>query len=255
MPEAPVPHAAVGGDFEGTWRLYRASLRHAWVPAALLALLWAALLGWLANRLAAADDLFALVTQAQALVSAPPFWRVVIAACCASTLLFCMLIAIIHAVAVGAPISLHGACARALRSFPAALAAAAVYMALTTLGTLLFFVPGALLWGMWQLWPVVMIAERTGPTLSFARSWTLMRHAWWSATTLTAVVTVAAVSIPLACNAMAMTLAVLAGAAAVPAQQVALLALGTSAALTAPLLPAALVAVYLAQLHRRPPGV
>ena len=82
-----------------------------------------------------------------------------------------------------------------------------------------------------------------------------MRQAWWSATTLTAVVTLAAVSIPLVCNAMGATLAMLAGADARPAQYVALIALGTSAALTAPLLPAALVAVYVAQLHRGASGV
>lgn len=255
MPEVLMPRMTVRGDFDGTWRLYRASLRYCWLPAALLALLWAGLLALLMSRLSAQDDLYALVSQVEALVSSDEFWRVVIAGCCVSTLLFCMLIASVHAVAIGAPIGAARACARALRAFPAALAAAAVYLALTTLGTLLFVVPGAWLWGMWQLWPVVLIAERTGPTLSFSRSWVLMRHVWWPATTLTAVVTMAAMSIPLVCNTFAVTLAVLAGADATAAQYVALLGLAIGATFTAPLLPAALVAVYEGRLQASGPAV
>ena len=258
MPETLVPRMMVSGDFDGTWRLYQASLRRCWVPAALLALLWSGLLGWLMSTLSAPDgqdDIYQLIEQTEAVLASANFWRVVLAACCVSTWLFCILIAIIHGVAVGAPIGLGAASAQALRSFPAALAAAAVYLALTSLGTVLFVIPGAWLWGMWQLWPAVLIAERTGPTMSLARSWVLMRQAWWSATTLTAVVTLAAVAIPLVWNAMAATFAMLAGADARAAQYVALVALGMGGALTAPLLPAALVAVYVAQLHRRAPGV
>jgi hypothetical protein len=237
------------------WLLYRASLRHCWLPAALLALLWAGLLGSLMSHLAAQDDVVLLVSQTEELVSSPAFWRVVTAASCVSTLLFCMLIAIVHAVAVGVPIGLATAFGRALRAFPGALAGAAIYLLLTTVGSLLFVVPGAWLWGMWQLWPVALIAEHAGPTASLGRSWVLMRGVWWPATTLTTVVTIAAVAIPLVCNAMAATLATLAGAGALQVQYVALLALAISAAFTAPWLPAALVAVYVAQLRARVSGV
>lgn len=255
MAETLVPRTNVTGDFDGAWLLYRASLRHCWLPAALLALIWAGLLGLLMSRLHAQDDVYLLVSQSEELVSSAAFWRVVTAACCISTLLFCMIIAIVHAVAIEIPIGLGTAFARALRSFPGALAAAAVYLVLTTLGTLLFVLPGAWLWGMWQLWPVVLIVERTGPTMSFGRSWALMRGVWWSATTLTSVVTVAAVSIPLVGNAVAATLAVIVGAGSLQVQYVALCALGISAVFTAPLLPAALVAVYVAQLRGRVSGV
>ena len=255
MAETLVPRTNLSGDFDGTWLLYRASLRHCWLPAALLALMWAGLLGLLMSRLNAQDDVYLLVSQTEELVSSAAFWRVVTAACCVSTLLFCTLIAIIHAVATGVSIGLGMAFARSLRSFPGALAAAAVYLVLTTLGTLLFVVPGAWLWGMWQLWPVVLIVERTGPTMSFGRSWALMRGVWWPATTLTSVVTVAAVSIPLVCNAVAATLTVIVGAGALQMQYVALCALGIGAAFMAPLLPAALVAVYVAQLRGRASGV
>ncbi len=251
MAETLMPRNNVNGDFDGMWWLYCASLRHCWAPAALLALLWAGLLGLLMSRLSATDDLFLLVSQTEELVSTSAFWRVVTAACCVSTLLFCMIIAIVHSVANGAPIGMAAALGRSLRAFPMALVDAAIYLTLTTVGTLLFVVPGAWLWGVWQLWPVALMAERSGPAVSLGRSRVLMRGVWWPATTLTAVATGVALAIPLVCNAMAATLAALAGAGPAQLQYVALLALGTSAAFTAPLLPAALVAVYVAQLRGR----
>jgi hypothetical protein len=249
MPETLMPRTNINGDFDGMWLLYRASLRYCWAPAALLALLWAGLLGILLSRLVAQDDVFLLISQTEELVASGAFWRVVTAACCVSTLLFCMIIAIVHAVAIGAPIGLATAFGRALRSFPGAMAGTVVYLTITTVGTLFFIVPGAWLWGIWQLWPVTMIVEGAGPASSLGRSRVLMRGVWWSGTTVTAVATTAAVAIPLVCNAVAAALAALAGADAAQVQYVALLALGISAAFTAPWLPAALVAVYLAQLR------
>ncbi len=39
---------------------------------------------------------------------------------------------------------------------------------------MLFIVPGAYLWGMWQLWLVVLVVERVRPDRSAGRSWQLM---------------------------------------------------------------------------------
>jgi len=257
MAETLVPRNTVSGDFDGTWRLYRASLRRSFVPAALLALLWATLLAKLMGRLdaVAQDDVWLLVSQTEDLLYSSAFWWVLVAAWCASTLLFCMQVAIVHGVAVEAPIGFGTALVRALRSFPGALVAGAVYVALTTIASLALLVPGAWLWGMWQLWPVALVAEGLGPTAALGRSWVLMRGAWWPGTTLTTVVTLVALFIPLACNGVAGTVAALAGLGAAQSQQAALLAWAASAAFTAPLLPAALVAVHVAQLRARAMGV
>jgi len=257
MAEILMPRNTVSGDFDGTWRLYRASLRHCFVPTALLALLWATLLARLMGRFdaVAQDDVWLLVSQTEQLLYSNAFWWVLAAAWCASTLLFCMLIAIVHGVAIEAPIGLATALSRALRSFPGALVAGAIYVALTSIASLAFIVPGAWLWGMWQLWPVALVAEGAGPIAAMGRSTLLMRGVWWPATTLTTVVTLMAIAIPLICNGLAGTAAALAGMAPSQLQHAALLAWGASAALAAPLLPAALVAVYVAQLRGRAFGV
>jgi hypothetical protein len=166
-----------------------------------------------------------------------------------------MLVAIVHGVAVEAPVGLGTALIRALRSFPAALFTSAIYVALTSIGSLVFFVPGVWLWGMWQLWPVPLVAEGAGPTAALGRSWLMMRGIWWPATTLTTVVTLLAIALPLICDAVAGAVAALAGMSTSPAQHAALVAWGVSAAFTAPLLPAALVAIHVAQLRGRAGGV
>jgi hypothetical protein len=257
MAEILMPRHTVGGDFDGTWRLYRASLRHCFVPAALLALLWATLLAQLMSRLdaVAQDDVWLLVSQTEQLLYSNAFWWVLAAAWCASTLLFCMLIAIVHGVAVGAPPGWGSTVGRALRSFPGALVGSAIYVALTSIASLAFIVPGAWLWGVWQLWPVALVAEGAGPIAAMGRSAVLMRGVWWPATTLTTVVTLMAIAIPLICNGLAGTVAALAGMAPSQLQHAALVAWGVSAAFAAPLMPAALVAVYVAQLRGRAFGV
>lgn len=257
MAEILMPRNTVSGDFDGTLRLYRASLRQCFVPAALLALLWATLLSQLMGRVdaAAQDDMWLLVSQTEQLLYSSAFWWVLAAAWCVSTVLFCMLIAIVHGVGVGAPIGLATAFARALRSFPGALVASAMYVSLTSLASLAFVVPGAWLWGIWQLWPVALVAEGAGPITALGRSGVLMRGVWWPATTLTTIVTLMAIAIPLICNGVAGTVSALAGMGASQLQHTGLLAWGVSAAFAAPLLPAALVAVYLAQLRVRAFGV
>ncbi len=247
MAETLMPRNIVSGDFDGTWRLYRASLRHCFVPAALLALLWATLLAQLMGRLdaVAQDDVWSLVSQTEQLLYSNAFWWVLAAAWCASTLLFCMLIAIVYDVAVGVLPAWGSTVGRALRAFPGALVAGAIYVALTTVGSMAFVVPGTWLWGVWQLWPVALLADRAGPIAALGKSWVLMRGVWWAATTLTTIVTLIAIAIPLIVNAVAGTVTA----------HAALLAWGVSAAFTAPLLPAALVAVYVAQLRGRAFGV
>ena len=131
------------------------------------------------------------------------------------------------------------------------LAGAAIYVALTSLGSLLLLVPGAYLWGMWQLWVVVLMIERTGPGNALGRSWALMRGLWWQGTTLTTVATVVAVAAPLVANGLVSVLGAILGASAAQAPLMALAALGVCLAVLVPLLPAALVAIYVVQQRRQ----
>ncbi len=251
MPEPSVSRMAVSADFDGMLRLYRASLRRCWLPGSLLALLWTGLLAVLIGRLSAQDDLLLLVGQVEELVSSSAFWRVLLAAACVSTWLSCAVIVLVHAVATDGSVGAGAAMARALRAFPGSLAGAAIYVGLTSLGSLLLLVPGAYLWGMWQLWVVVLMIERTGPGNALGRSRALMRGMWWQGTTLTTVATVAAVAAPLAVNGLVSILGAILGASAAQASLIALAALGVCLALAVPLLPAALVAIYVVQLRRQ----
>ena len=95
------------------------------------------------------------------------------------------LVAVIHAVAVpGTPAPAAAGFGPAVRALPAGLVAAAIFLVVTTLGTMAFFIPGAYLWGMWQLWLVALVVERIGPLASLRRSWHLMVGAWWRISTL-----------------------------------------------------------------------
>lgn len=250
MAEANARGLAVTADFDGLWLLYRASLRRCWLPGSLLALLWTGLLAALIRRLSAQDDLMLLVGQVEELVSSGGFWRVLLAASCVSTWLSCAVIVLVHAEATGGSVGAGAALARALRAFPGAVVGAAIYVGLTSLGSLLLVAPGAYLWGTWQLWVVALMIERAGPVASLARSWTLMRGIWWQGTTLTTVATVAAVAAPLIANALAGTLGAVLGASASQVQLLSLLALGICVVLAVPLLPAALVALYVVQQRR-----
>ena len=251
MPEPIVIRMAVTADFDGMWRLYRASRRRCWLPSSLLALLWTGLLAVLIGRLSAQDDLLLLIGQVEELVSSSAFWRVLLAAACVSTWLSCAVIVLVHAVATGGSVGVGAAMARALRAFPAALAGAAIYVGLTSLGSLLLLVPGAYLWGMWQLWVVVLMIERTGPGNALGRSWALMRGIWWQGTALTTVATVAVVAAPLIVNGLMSIMGAVLGASAAQTPLIALAALGICLAALVPLLPAALVAIYVVQQRRQ----
>ena len=251
MPEPIVIRMAVTADYDGMWRLYRASRRRCWLPSSLLALLWTGLLAVLIGRLSAQDDLLLLIGQVEELVSSSAFWRVLLAAACVSTWLSCAVIVLVHAVATGGSVGVGAAMARALRAFPAALAGAAIYVGLTSLGSLLLLVPGAYLWGMWQLWVVVLMIERTGPGNALGRSWALMRGIWWQGTALTTVATVAVVAAPLIVNGLMSIMGAVLGASAAQTPLIALAALGICLAALVPLLPAALVAIYVVQQRRQ----
>jgi hypothetical protein len=241
---------AVSADVAGVMRLYRTALPRCWLPGALLAALWTGLLALLVRSLSAQDDIFLLTAQLQERMSTPAFWQLLLGATVLSTVLFCALVAGVHAVATGRTLGTGEAMVRALRSFPAALAAATIYMALTSLGTLLFVIPGAWLWGMWQLWVVALMAEGGGPLAALASSWRLTRGFWWPAVTLTTLATLASfLALPLANLAVSIVLAGI-GLDAGHALNIMLAALAVVASLVMPLLPAALVAVYVDRQRR-----
>jgi hypothetical protein len=251
--EISVP-LVVSADVAGVARLYRAALPRCWLPGALLVLLWTVLLAALIRKLSAQDDVFLLVEQLQALVSGPDFWRAVLGATVASTVLFCALVASVHAVATGVTLGTGEACTRALLAFPAALVAGTIFLVLTSFGTMLFVIPGAYLWGVWQLWVVVLMAERTGPMAALGTSWQLTRGFWWPATVLTTLATLVAIVPPLVLNMLAGILLALLGVDSRHALPIMLAALAVLTSLLMPVLPAALVAVYVDRRRHAAPG-
>jgi hypothetical protein len=107
---------------------------------------------------------------------------------------------------------------------------------------------------MWQLWVVALMAEGGGPLAALASSWRLTRGFWWPAITLTTLATLASLlPLPLANFAVGIVLAPL-GLDAGHALTAMLAALAVLASLLMPLLPAALVAVYVDRQRRAAPG-
>ena len=245
---------AVSANAAGVIRLYRAALARCWLPATLLALLWAGLLALLIRQLTVQDGVFLLAEQLQELVSAPVFWRVLLGATLVSTVLFCALVASMYAVATGESLGTGRAIMRALRAFPAAVLAATIFMVLTSVGTMLLVIPGAYLWGMWQLWVVALMAERAGPWAALRRSWQLTRGFWWPAMTLTTLATLASTLPLLVLNLLAGTWLALLGVEPAHALLAMLAALAVLASLLVPVLPAALVALYVDRQRRATPG-
>jgi hypothetical protein len=121
----------------------------------------------------------------------------------------------------------------------------------TSVATMVFIIPGAFLWGMWQLWLVVLVIERAGPVVALQRSWQLMRGAWWRITTLITVVTLIASIPPLIVGAILGTVLSLSGAAPGHTAMVMSIVGVIMNLLLAPLVPAALVAAYLDRLRAR----
>ena len=233
----------------GVSRLYRAALARCWFPALLLALCWGAAATLLNRRLPATDDFFLWAAQAQALMWSGYFWRLLVVTAVLSVLFYCAIVAEIYAAAMrgGGP-ALAGF-APALRVLPGALVAATVFLVVTSLATMLFVVPGAFLWGMWQLWLVVLVVERTGPIASLQRSWQLMTGAWWRITTLVTIVTFIAMVPPLILDAVFGSFLAFSGVDLARATGIMTVAGGLLNALLVPLVPAALVAAYLDRLR------
>lgn len=233
--------ASLGNVF----RLYRASLSRCWLPSLLLALAW----GWAATlvdrRLGSSDDLPVWLAQVQALAWSGYFWRLLIAASALSAFLYSAIVADIYAVATGGATPAMAGLLAALRAFPVVVVASTIFLVVTSMATALFIIPGAYLWGMWQLWLVVAVVERCGPIEALRRSWQLMVGSWWRITTLITLVTIVSTLPPLLFDTVAGSMLIMVGRAAVHAPPV-VTAVGIALdVFLIPLIPAALVAAYL----------
>ena len=238
-------------NLAGALRLYRAALTRCWFPALLLALCWAATTALLERNFPATADPWAWSAQAQALLWSWSFWRLLLVAGVVSLLCYGALVAVIHTVAVNDAAAADAGIGPALRALPGALIAAILYLVITSLATMAFIIPGVFLWGMWQLWLVVLVIERTGPVVALQRSWQLMHGAWWRITTLIAIVTILASIPPLIVGAILGTGLTLSGAAPGRTAMVISVAGVIMNVLLAPLVPSALVAAYLDRLRAR----
>jgi hypothetical protein len=239
--------ATVGGAL----RLYRAALTRCWFPALLLALCWAATTALLERSFPATADPWAWSAQVQSLLWSGFLWRLLLVAGVVSLLCYGALVAVIHGVAVNDTARTDAGIGLALRALPGALIAAIIYLVATSVATMAFIIPGAFLWGMWQLWLVVIVVERTGPVVALQRSWQLMRGAWWRISTLIAIVTIIATIPPLIVGGIVGTVLTLSGAAPEHTAMVMSVAGVIMNLLLAPLVPAALVAAYLDRLRAR----
>jgi hypothetical protein len=233
--------ASLGGVF----RLYRAALPRCWLPSLLLALAW----GWTATlvdrQLGSSEDVFAWVAQVQVLTWSGYFWQLSGLTLCASVYFYSAMVADIYAVATGGATAVGAGLATALRAFPSALCATVIFLVGTTIGSLFFMVPGIYLWGMWQLFLVVVVVERAGPLHALGRSWLLMTGSWWRITTLITVASVLSL-VPAMLFDMVMAMMLLTTGGEVMHASPLVSAVGILlAVLLLPLIPAALVASYL----------
>jgi len=235
----------------GALRLYRAALSRCWFPALLLALCWAATTALLERRFPATVDPWAWSAQAQSLLWSWFLWRLVLVAGVVSLLCYGALVAVIHGVAVHDAAPADAGIGTALRALPGALIAAILYLVATSAATMAFIIPGIFLCGMWQLWLVALVIERTGPVAALQRSWQLMRGAWWRITTLIAIVTIIACIPPLIVGGILGTVLTLSGTAPEHTTMVLSVAGVIMNVLLAPLVPAALVAAYLDRVRTR----
>ena len=229
----------------GVFRLYRAALARCWLPSLLLALTWGGVATILDRRLGPADDLLQWLVQVQALLWSAYFWRLLVLASGLSVFFYCAMVADIHAVAVGGAAPAAAGLASALHAFPGALIAAVIFLMATSMATMLFVVPGAYLWGMWQLWLIVLVVEHTGPLAALRRSWQLVAGSWWRITTLVTIVTVMSAVPPLMVDALLGGSLALVGVDAARAPALLTIAGGLLNIFLLPLIPAALVAAYL----------
>jgi len=232
-------------DLGAVFRLYGRALSRCWLPSLLLALAW----GWMATlldrRLGSSDDVFAWIAQVQLLTWSGYFWWLTCAVTAVSTYFYSAMVADIYAVATGGASPLLAGLYSALGRLPAALVASIVFIFVTTLGSMFFLVPGVYLWGMWQLWLVVLVVEKCGPLQSLSRSWQLMSGSWWRISTLVTVVSIISFLPILVYDALVGALLLSTGSSALHASPV-ITGIGVALlVLLLPMIPAVLVAAYL----------
>jgi len=238
----------------GVFRLYRAALPRCWIPALVLALGGAATSFKLERMLPATADPWVWAEQVRQVAMTGAYWRILLAGAALSLLCYAALAAEILAVAEpGTPRPAAAGFGPAFNAWPSALVAAFIFIVVTTLGTLAFFVPGAWLWGMWQLWLPAQVAERLGPLDALRRSWRLMTGAWWRITTLLTVVFIVVFALALLGYLVAGGVLMVAGLSLGRATAVlsAMEALGNL--LLAPLVTAGFVLAYLDRRHAQVP--
>ena len=240
--------APVAVTLPEVYRLYRQTLARCWLPAGLLALAYAAFSAQLTRWVGDQDDLLVLYERLQELLHSGAFWRLLLAMAALTLLAFLAMTAAIHAQATARPPPAAGGLLLALRLLPAAAVAAMLFVVLTSLASILI-VPGAWLFGWWQLWIAPMVVERCGPLAALRRSGELVRGAWWHVTTQVTLVSLAVLLLPLIGDAV---LGVLGSSTLSIAGDVII------TALSLPLLPAAMVALYLGRTRdavtvRQPP--
>jgi hypothetical protein len=228
-----------------TFRLYRAALKSCWLPSLLLALCW----GWAATlldrRLGSSDDVFVWLAQVQHLAWSGYFWRLMVAVSAVSALLYSAMVADLYSAATGGATPIGAGLLAAVRAFPGALVAGTLFVMVTSIASVLFIVPGAYLWGMWQLWLVVLVVEHCGPIESLRRSWHLVTGHWWRITTLITVVTIMAIIPSLVFDTLMSSLLILMGRDAAHAPMALTVAGLVLDVFLLPLVPAALVVSYL----------
>jgi hypothetical protein len=240
--------ASLGGVF----RLYRAALPHCWIPALGLAVGGAFMAVLLERMLPVTDDPWAYLAQLRSLMWSMAYWRVLLFGGALSMLCYGALVAVMHAVAVpGTPAPAGAGFGPALRALPAALVAAVVFLVVTTLATLAFVIPGAWLWGMWQLWLVALVIERLGPFDALRRSWQLMVGAWWRITTLITLVFILIFVLAVVAYLVIGTVLVVVGLDLQRASAAITVMEAVGNLLLAPLVTAAFVVSYLDRLQAR----
>lgn len=234
----------------GVFRLYRVALPRCWIPALVLALGGVAMAVAFERMLPATSDPWQWSTQVRSLMMSGAYWRLVLISGAVSMLCYGALVAVIHAVAVpGTPAPAAAGFGPALRSLPAALVAAVIFLVVTTLGTLAFFIPGAWIWGMWQLWLVALVVERLGPVASLRRSWHLMAGAWWRITTLITIVLIVIFALAVVAYLIAGSVLLVVGVDLERATEAITIMEALGNLLLAPLVAAAFVVSYLDRLR------
>lgn len=187
---------SIGGVLDDAIRLYRASLSSCWLLALLSGLLASATslyttlhLGALGlNRVNTVAGATAFMSRLQAMGSSPVEWG--------GDLLVALVWLVFHAailrrqdgVAMDRPESLGGVLGFVLARLPGLVVGGIVWAITLTVGFILLVVPGVWAWGQLQLWLVALCTEDIGPFKALGRSWRLIEHHWWRATTTVGVI-------------------------------------------------------------------